>query len=189
MESISIPTEQELAVLPKNIRQILPKTPAIEAASVNSQDLQSFNKVEQQFITALQKAEQLVEGKIAQLRKKPTIRKTEVMKFQYEIKEEVVKELPQVTKENSWDTWTPPVINDKLLTQGIYCVKCQKILLVLDMQYEISKEESYYEVQTIHITDSEEHKNTTRITTDTFEILSKPILTVEEHKNAKKVEA
>ena len=167
--------ESEREILPENIKKILRTSLEV------SYKEESIGLQEQTFIDALQKAERLIEEKITLLQSKQTLKKSDVNEIQEELKEAVVNALPEIetaTKEEIWENWNPLNINEKLLNQEIYCIKCKKLLKVKQMNYEIQTKNDYFEVVTTHEEQLEQHVNTTRITKESYEILSKPILTV-----------
>jgi hypothetical protein len=140
---------------------------------------QVLNDKEELLITALLKAEKIIDEKIQDLVKKRSIQKIEVKELQEVLKEPINVE-SRVLKEKmeSWVDWQPLSLHEKLVNQEIYCEKCKKSYIVQDMIYEITKDRDYYEVVTIHGEGSEKHTNITRMTNTTYEILSKPILIV-----------
>ena len=150
-----------------------------------SQITPSMNQVndnsllEEKLLSEFQKAEELIEKKIQELQAKKHIKKEEIEQKQEEIKQELILEIPALETHEVWDTWKPALLDDKLLSQSIYCVKCQKLLAVKDMEYELLHTTDYYEIKTLHTTENEDHINHTRFTPATYEILSKPILTVQ----------
>lgn len=167
-------------------KEDLPKNIQIALYQASSQEQQSSEQV---LVDALQKAESLIEEKINLLKAKSTFKKIEIDKVRENIKEElsttVVANIEnQSIQKIEWDNWTPLQVNNQLLNQEIYCQKCSKMYKITEMDYEIQKMPSYYEVITVHAIESEKHTNNVHLTLDSYEILSKPILTVT---NAKEI--
>ena len=176
-------TDEESAILPANIqtlfKQAYAKRPVI-STSTQMHTISDPVAQEQLLITSMQRAEQLIEQKIAELRSKRSYKKDDVQEAQTELKQELVKELPVLEQvpQTDWTTWNPLSFNEKLLDQSIFCVKCQTTNVVKTMDYNITTEQDYYEVVTTHEHETEQHINTTRISKQKYEILSKPLLTV-----------
>ena len=167
--------------LPANIQEIIKQKYDEVPLSEYDESATMMNETEDLFISAIRKAEKMITEKVELLRKQKVLKKGEVEQIQEEIKEEMIKTLPDVPtlkEEIEWINWRPEILNEQLLNQEIFCDKCQRTFTVKDMKYEVQKETNYYEVVTKHESTGEEHKSTTRMTFDTYEILSRPILTI-----------
>lgn len=137
------------------------------------------------FITAIQQAESLIVKKIQELQAKQVLRKEDIEEQEQEIKEEVAKSLPEVPAEQ-WETWTPLVLQDKVKRLAIYCEKCVKTIELQHTRYEITKTPDHYVITAVHNQAGEQHTLHANATLDTFEILAKPVVTIDQ---PKKVEA
>lgn len=172
--------KSESDILPENIKKLL-RTNDVQ---LDSSTVDKNNII---LISAIQKAECLIDEKIKQLQSKKIITKKEIINFQDDIKSELVKELPEIPKlEDEWIEWSPLALHDKINDLKIYCEKCNKNFLVRDTIYEITKNPDHFKVTTVHQQNDEEHVNTIRITPESFEILSKPVLEI---RQSKEVEA
>lgn len=166
--------------LPENIKKIL----LASTFQADSTIVDSKNNV---LISAIQKAESLIDDKIKQLQSKRIVTKKEIISFQNDIKSELVKELPEIQRvEDDWIDWSPLVLHNKINQLEIYCEKCENNFQVQDTIYEITKEPDHFKITAVHQSEDEQHINTIKITPESFEILSKPILEI---KQSKEVEA
>ena len=194
--------QHEQEFLPFSIKQLFLKTTVqpistnnVQTIQMNTQrttDTEKLTQSEEILLTAMQKAERMIEEKINELKSKKTIKKDEVIEEQKMLKEKIIKELPNVPalqEDEVWIQWVPDIIDEHILNQAIYCEKCQKAYLAKEMIYEVQNKENYYELKTIHSITNENHVNTTRIAPEKYEILSKPILTIEAHESLQEVEA
>lgn len=171
--------EEELEILPDNIKQKLQMpTKKTQVAILNTNIIETSPQ-EELFITAIQKAELLINKRITELesrRKTPFVKKKQITlessnnPSQYNSKKE--------EKIDQWDTWVPLSLNDKFTNLSIYCDKCDTLLQLQDLSYEVTKEPNYFQLFTKHQKENEIHTNNVKVTLDSFEILSKPTLTV-----------
>lgn len=133
------------------------------------------------FITAIQQAESLIDKKIHELQAKQVLKKDDIEVQEQELKEEVAKRLPEVPAEQ-WETWTPLVLQDKVKKLEIYCEKCHQTLELQQTLYEITKTPDHYAITAVHDSQGEQHTVSARATLDTFEILAKPVVTIDQPK-------
>ena len=133
------------------------------------------------FIQALQTAEKLVDQKIDILKEKYTFRNQKEKQNKNEGKIlQKLKTLPdKFEQKHLWGEWLPSGANEKLTSQGVWCEKCGKTYIIQETAFEVNKRESYLEVKSRHEVGYEKHTNTAKMTLESFEILSKPILTIE----------
>lgn len=178
VEPVAI-VEEELEILPNNIKQKLQKHTKKSQVAILDTGNSENNPKEELFITAIQKAELMINNKIDELesRKKTRIAKRKQITLdnsgntsQNNIKKE--------EKINIWDTWVPLSLNDKFTNLSIYCDKCDTLLHLQDLSYEVTKEPTYFQLLTKHQKENEIHTNNVKVTLDSFEILSKPTLTI-----------
>ena len=139
---------------------------------------------DERFIEALQTAEKLVDQKIDILKEKYTFRNQKEKQNKNEVKIlQNLNTLPdKFEQKHFWGEWLPSGVNEKLTLQGVWCEKCSKAYIILETAFEVNKRESYLEVISRHEVGSEKHTNTAKMTLESFEILSKPILTIEKTK-------
>lgn len=170
----------ESDILPENIKKIL-KINNIEQVSISEEktvDADSYI-----LITAIQKAESLVDEKIKQLQSRLILKKSELIKVQDEIKDELAKSLPNVQNlDENWIEWSPLALHDKINHLEVYCEKCGRVFLIQDTIYEIKKEPDHFKVTASHQQDKEQHINSIKVTLESFEILSKPVLEIQQSK-------
>ncbi len=181
-ETISEPLiilEPEAEVLPNNIKNIIQKNTSLSIKTSNNELEESNNHSEQLFISAIQKAEILVTKKINEFESRRIRNSPKIEEVSLEIKSDTLKnDQGKKVKQDYWDTWVPLALNDKFTTLAIYCEKCDELKQLQNLSYEVKKEPSYYQILSSHQQDNELHKNNIKVTLDSFEILSKPTLTV-----------
>lgn len=176
--------QTESDILPENIKNVLIKKTIKQ--NFSPYFLKDDPK-EDLLIRAFQKAEVMIDQKIKELQSKKPVKKSDVINTQDEIKLEIVKKLPEVpVTEEKWIFWSPLTLHDKIMTLEIYCEKCEHPIKVKETNYEIEKQSDHYKITSVHNRNSENHTNIAKVTLDTFEILSKPVLQIDQ---AKEVEA
>lgn len=172
---------KESKVLPKNIKNIIKASSTISTSSKQQTEENTSSLNEEILIKALKKAETLVDQKIDLLRsKQPIVEHTKHSELKNSSKKE---KLPSLKEKEAvkvqWETWGPSFENERIITQGIYCEKCKKLYSIQETDFKITKHQSYFEVVSTHEMGSERHTNTARMANESYEILSKPILTVQ----------
>ena len=174
--------KNESDILPDNIKQMLKNTVQPTVATLIPHE----NTVtEDPFITAILKAEKLVDKKIKELQERKPILHSEKSSIEKNlISESVEKAIKTEPKRESWDQWIPLPSHEKLLALQIYCEKCEKLVQLQETKYDITKGASCYELKTTHQLETEKHTNSVKITLDTFEILSKPTLLISQLQEA-----
>ena len=183
--------QSEMEILPDHIKNIVLKNQSFQQLQSDNpktnEAVPSITPSEELFITSIQQAESLVDKKIQELQSKRSLRKADIVQTQQEIKEEVAKTLPEVPV-TQWESWTPLTLHQKLLNLELYCEKCAKTVQLQQTTYEIEKSADHYEIVSVHDKDGEQHTTTAKVTLDTFEILAKPVVTIDP-KQPKEVEA